>query len=147
MSILPSKNPKSDLSADEDSIELMIQPQNKNFLIKTDFDIKYKEDERGLDFYIELDTKNINELIKETMRGRGFDDERKHIKNCIFFKKIETPSSGIKGNFHITYLAYKGLSFNVFLNSEEVDRFYFCKTQFNFLNQDRWRNRWVYGSV
>ena len=125
----------------------MIEPQNKNLLKVSEFGIKYKEDDRSIDMYLELDTKQITDLIKESLKGKGFDDDRKFIKNCIFFRKIQTPVSSMKGNFHITYLAYKGLSLNVFLQSEHVDTITFFKSQLNFKTQDNWRSKWVYGSV
>lgn len=78
----------------------------------TDFDVKYEEDERKIVLYIELDPKNINNLTKEFNKVKQFDDERKFYKNCIFIKKIQTPSQ-IKGNFRITYLHYKGMTFTV----------------------------------
>lgn len=79
----------------------------------TEFDIKYEEDEKKIVMYIELDPKSITNSTKEVNRGKIYDDERRFYKNCIFIKKIQTPESRIKGNFRITFLHYKGLTFIV----------------------------------
>ena len=69
--------------------------------------------------YIELSTVDLNKLIKDPLSHRSkSDDERIHIKNCIFYKKIETPNSHIKGSLYITFTIFKGLSFNIFLNKQ-----------------------------
>ena len=69
-------------------MEIVVQPENKSLLKVSEFDIKYKENDRSIDMYLELDTKQISDLIKESLKGKGFDDDRKFIKNCIFFRKI-----------------------------------------------------------
>lgn len=79
----------------------------------TEFDIKYEEDEKKIVMYIELDPKSITNSTKEVNRGKIYDDERRFYKSCIFIKKIQTPESRIKGNFRITFLHYKGLTFIV----------------------------------
>lgn len=67
--------------------------------------------------YIDLCPTDLQNLMKDQNNIKNkYNDERRHIKNCIFFKKIETPNSGLKGNFHITYLPYKGLNFNIYFN-------------------------------
>lgn len=55
-------NNKIELS-DDDSIEIQVEPQKKAFT-HTEFDIKYEEDERMLEMYIELDPKSISNTIK-----------------------------------------------------------------------------------
>lgn len=83
-----------------------------------DFEIKYQDEDKKFTLYIDLCPADIQNLMRESVptNRQKYEDERRRIRNCIFFKKIGTPNSKICGNFHITYLHYQGLTFNVFLN-------------------------------
>lgn len=68
-------------------------------------------------FYIDLCPADLVNMMRDPGNARN-KHSSELIKNCIFFKKIETPKSCIKGNFHITYLNLKGLFFNIYLNRQ-----------------------------
>ena len=110
-----------ELQVEDSDISLEIEQDIKDLTIHVDFDVKMEQNERKLNMFIEIDPKMINNLTKELAKlPNGFQDERKLFdKNCIFSKKIQTPNSFVKGTFYLTYLAYKGLTFNVFLKTDD----------------------------
>jgi hypothetical protein len=98
--------------------------------------MKTEEDHKKITLYFELNPKMITKLMREAEKNAGlgiplFDDERKLFdKNCIFGQKIELPISHIKGSFFLTFLSYKGLTLNIYLNEDELT---YARTKIHFI--------------